>query len=237
MAAADWITVPNSLDSATLARGATSGLSTPLGGSSFTYGWRSLANGVSGCHALRCDLANFNPIPGNEGGQITGALLRNTGSSAADHSVFLFFQMQTDDVDTGTSYILGLSAGDPGGISLRKGTVVGGLPDSPAGTDGVLRRSTSSVAQGEWVHLRLDVISNPSGDVILNVFQNDLSTNDVTTPVWAAIPGMSSYTDDVLGINSGTPGLAAGGRMGIGYQMATSGVVGAADHVTIGRTT
>lgn len=227
MAAADYQEVPNSLNSATLARGVTAGIDGPNGAGTHVYGWRSLANGVIGCHALRLDQANFAPIPGNNGGQITLALLRREGSSAADHSVFMYFQLQADDVEVGTAYLLGLSAGDPGGIILRKGTLVGGLPDSLPGSEGVLRRSSEAVAQGTWVHLRLDVIANPSGDVILNVFQNDLATNPVTAPVWEAIPGMDSYNDDVLGINSGSPGLDTGGRSGFGYQMATSGVVGA----------
>ena len=236
MAQTDWQTVLNSLVPATLARGVTAGLDRPNGGGSHLYGWRSLANGVVGVHAIRADQANFNPVPGANGGQITMALQRKEGDPAA-MATFGFFQLQNDDVIAGDAYMLGLSAGDPGSIVLRKGTLVGGLPDDVVGSSGILRKSTETVALNEWVHLRLDVISNPSGDVILKCFKNDLTANTVGSPTWAAIAGMDDFNDDVLGVNSGTPGLAAGGRAGVGFFMSTSGVVGASDHVTIGRET
>jgi hypothetical protein len=132
--------------------------------------------------------------------------------------------------------MLGLSAGDPGYIMLRKGTVIGGLPDDTPGNSGVLRRSTSQIGLNEWVHLRLDCIVNPSGDVILNCYQSDLNVHPVTSPVWVAIPGMTSYNDDALGVNSGTPGLTGGGRVGYGFYSAVPGVVGAVDHITIAKT-
>lgn len=236
MAAADWQTVINSLAVASLARGVTAGLDRPNGGGTHLYGWRSLANGVTGVHCIRADQANFNPIPGSNGGQITAALQRKEGDPAS-MATFAFFQAQNDDVLAGDAYILGLAAGDPGSIVLRKGTLVGGLPDGNVGDSGILRKSTDTVALDEWVHLRLDVISNPSGDVILRCFRNDLTVNPVTAPVWAAIAGMDDFNDDVLGVNSGSPGLASGGRQGVGFFMATSGVVGASDHVSIGRET
>jgi len=236
MAASDWQTVINSLAAASVARGVTGGLTRPNGGGTHLYGWRSLANGVTGVHCIRADQANFNPVPGSKGGQITMALQRLKGDPDS-MSVFGFFQAQNDDVTAGEAYLLGLSAGDPGSIVLRKGTLIGGLPDDIVGDSGILRKSTDTVAVGDWVHLRLDVIVNPSGDVILKVFQNDLDTNPVTAPVWAAVAGMSDFNDDVLGVNSGTPGLATGGRAGVGFFLSTSGVVGAHDHVTIGRET
>jgi hypothetical protein len=236
MAELDWTDVTNSLAAASLARGVTTGVTAPNGGSNFVFAWRSLVGGTSGAHALRNDVANFNPIPGNNGGFIECALLRGAGSSATGHSVMAFFQAQSDDVAAGEAYLLGLSNGDPGNIVLRKGTIQGGLPESAIGVDGVLRRSSATVAQGEWVHLRLEVNVQPAGDVLLDVYQNDLTTNPVTAPVWVAVDGMSTYTDDALGINTGTPGLQAGGRSGIAYQISTSGVYAAADHVAIGRT-
>ena len=236
MAASDWQTVINSLAVASLARGVTAGLTVPNGGGTHLFGWRSLTTGVTGVHAIRADQANFNPIPGNNGGQIQMALQRTVGDPDS-MATFGFFQAQNDDVNAGDAYIFGLAAGDPGNIVLRKGTLVGGLPDDIVGDSGILRKSTDTVAVGTWVHLRLDVISNPSGDVILKMFQNDLDANPVTAPVWTAITGMDDFNDDVLGVNSGTPGLAAGGRAGVAFYMTTSGVVGAADHVTIGRET
>lgn len=236
MAASDFQIVINSLPAASVARGVTAGLERPPGGGTHLYGWRSLANGVTGTVALRVDVANFNPTPNPSGGQITGAVQRKVGDPAS-MSTFVFGQAQNDDVLTGDAYILGLAAGDPGSIVLRKGTLVGGLPDALLGEEGILRKSTETVALDEWVHLRLDIIANPSGDVVLRCFRNDLNANDVTAPVWTAIAGMADFIDDALGVNSGTPGLTAGGRYGIGFFVSTSGVVGAADHLTVGRTT
>jgi len=225
----------NSLDAASVARGVTAGIDRPNGGGTHLYGFRAIANGVTGIVALRANVANFNPIPGNNGGQITGSLLRLSGDPAAMSS-FLFFQAQSDDVQVAEGYLLGLSAGDPGAIVLRKGTLVGGLPDANVGEQGILRKSTESIDLGDWVHLRLDVIVNPSGDVILRCFRNDLDANPVTAPVWTAIAGMADFTDDVLGVNSGSPGLDSGGRAGFAFRSSTSGVIGGVDHVTLART-
>lgn len=236
MASSDWQTVPNSLAPAVVARGVTAGLARPNGGGTHLYGWRSRTAGVTGVHCIRGDQANFNPIPGTNGGAISMALQRKSGDPAS-MATFGFFQAQSDDVQTGDAYILGLGAGDPGAIVLRKGTLVGGLPDDILGASGILRKSTDSVALDTWVHLRLEVISNPSGDVILRCFQSDLSVNPVSTPTWVPIAGMDDFNDDSLGVNSGSPGLIDGGRAGVGFFLSTSGVVGAVDHVSIGRQT
>lgn len=236
MASSDWITVPNSLLPATVARGVTAGVDRPPGGGTHLYAWKGLGSGTVGVDALRVDVANFNPIPGSNGGQITFTAQKKAGDQTG-FAVFAFFQLQADDVTVGDAYMLGISAGDPGSIILRKGTLVGGLPDLEITDPGILRKSVGGVGLDEWIHLRLDVISNPSGDVILKCFQNDLSVNDATAPIWVAIDGMADFNDDSLGINSGSPGLAAGGRMGIGFFMQTAGVIGAVDHVVVGRET
>lgn len=236
MASADWTDVPTSLSPASLFRGVTAAIARPNGGGTHVFSWKSLESAVAGVHAIRTNVSGFSPIAGDNGGSITLALQRISGS-AIDMAVFGFFQLQSDDVATGDGYLIGLSAGDPGGIMLRKGTLVGGLPDVTLGTQGVLRRSVATVAVGTWIHLRLDVISNPSGDVLLQCFQNDLVANTVSTPVWAAIDGMADFNDDAIGINSGTVGLKTGGRQGIGSYMSASGVITAADHVEISSET
>jgi hypothetical protein len=235
MAANDWNEFVNSLNLASVARGVTAGLTPPNGGASHIYGWRALNSGVVGVTANYCSVAGFDPIEPGEGGQITGAVMRQIGDKA-NMSVFLAIQCQSNDVLTASAYMLGISAGDPGYIMLRKGTLIGGLPDDTPGSSGVLRKSSAQIDLLEWVHLRLDCIVNPSGDVILNCYQNNLAVNPVTTPIWAAIPGMPSYNDDVLGVNSGSPGITAGGRVGYGFFSAVPGVVGAVDHITIAKT-
>jgi hypothetical protein len=66
------------------------------------------------------------------------------------------------------------------------------------------------------VHLRLDAIVNTNGDVVLNCYENNLALNPVTAPVWEAIPGISQFIDDQLGINSGSQPFTSG-RGGFGF--------------------
>ncbi len=42
----------------------------------------------------------------------------------------------------------------------------------------------------------------PTGDVSLKAYQNDLSVNDCVSPVWEDIPGMAVFVDDLVGVNS-----------------------------------
>jgi hypothetical protein len=114
-------------------------------------------------------------------------------------------------------YLLGLGDGDPHHIILRKGALADGLPDAPAGTQGVLSRSTGTFAPGTWLHLRLDMVVNQNGDVLLQVFQNDLTAHALgSAPDWQAVPGMDQFIDDALGINSGSAAFTSG-RAGFGF--------------------
>ena len=82
-----------------------------------------------------------------------------------------------------------------------------------------------------WFHLRLEVLVNPHGGVILAVKR---STVDVTAPVWAAVAGMADYSDDALGIISGTVPLLTGFRGIYGhYTNNKSGAVSLFDQVRL----
>ncbi len=84
----------------------------------------------------------------------------------------------------------------------------------------MLLRSSESFAQGSWLHLRLDVVVNPNGDVVLSAFQNDLGLHPIgTAPDWQPIGGMPPFIDDALGINSGSKPLTSG-RGGFGFATA-----------------
>jgi hypothetical protein len=83
----------------------------------------------------------------------------------------------------------------------------------------VLLKSAASFAQATWVHLRLDVIVNTNGDVVLKVFQNDLAAHALGTPPdWQPVSGMVEFIDDHLGINSGSQPLTSG-RGGFGCSV------------------
>jgi len=241
MAEADWTILTNSLSSASVVRGVTAGITPPNGGGSFVYGFNSLA-AVTGAVGLFTNLANFSPMA--KGADITGALMRGTGGGADEHSVFLFLGLGgTAVADEG--YLFGLSDSDPAHIVLRKGSLINGLIDDSPGTSGVLARSTETVEIGTWVHLRLEMVVNVSGDVVLNVYKSDLSSYAVTAPSWAAVAGMSGYTggiaataflDDALGVNSGSSPYTSGRG---GYAFRCSDITRRAyvDHITLARQT
>jgi hypothetical protein len=186
----------------------------PNGGGTFVYGFNSLAV-VNGGVGLAVDQTNFTPMA--EGGSIRGAMKRGVSSGNTNFSPFLFIGLQGPDISD-NCYMLGLQDVDPSYIVLRKGQASGGLPNGAAGTLGILRRSAGTISNDTWVHLRLDMIYNISGDVVLKCFQSDLGTYAVTSPTWVAISGMSDFTDDSLGVNSGSAPYTSG-RGGFGFAV------------------
>jgi hypothetical protein len=72
---------------------------------------------------------------------------------------------------------------------------------------------------GTWLHLRLDVIVNSNGDVVLQVLQNDLVAHPLGTPPnWQPVAGMATFIDDATAINSGSQPLTSG-RGGFGVTV------------------
>jgi len=225
MAEADFQVLLGSLSTSSVARGVTAGVSKPNGGGSFVYGFNSLAI-VDGAAALACGLTNFYPTL--SGGSIRGALMRGAGGGNTDFAPFLFIGLNGNNVSN-SGYLLGLGDADPYHIILRKGSIVTGLPDlvpDPDGAEHVLMRSTETYEIDKWLQLRLDMIVQGSGDVILQCYQNDLDTNPVTAPVWELIPGMlgplypgiTGFVDDALGVNTGSVPYTAG-RMGFAFRV------------------
>lgn len=220
MSSSDWVTVTNSLLTSDVARGPTRGLTPPPGGGDFVYAMNALtasAGAVARYASPQAPNTNFNPLL--KGGDVRGALQRGIANGETGYSAFLFALLQGTLI-ADNAYILGLSDGSPSHIELRKGSLVVGLPDeAPGGTNAVLRRSSTTFLPGTWVHLRLECVTNTSGDTVINCYQNDLDANDVDAPVWAAIPGISQFIDDVAAINSGSLPYV-GGRAGYGAQFA-----------------
>ena len=217
MAESDFTLLSSSLSSGSVDRGVTAGATPPSGGGSFVYGFNSLdtSQGVVG---LFCNLTDFAPMA--KGGSVRMAMKRSRGGGRTNFAPFIFIGCSGPDVSD-TAYMLGLGDSDPSRIVLRKGSLAGGLPDaviSSPPTSGVLAKSTATIGEDVWVHLRLDMIVNLNGDVVLNVYRNDLiGPNTVVAPSWQAIPGMSQFIDDSLGVNSGTPALTSG-RAGFAFQ-------------------
>jgi hypothetical protein len=221
MASNDWVVLASSLGGADVAKGVTSGVAKPGGGGGFCYVMNALTATVGGCGLYASPQApntNFNPLL--KGCDMSGAIQRGIANGLTGYSCWIFALAQGTAI-TNTAYMLGLSDGNPCHIELRKGSMQNGLPDeAPGGPNVVLARSTQTVEVGEWIHLRMEVICNPSGDTVINCFQSD--SGDVTSPNWIDIPGIPggpSFVDDVAGINSGSLPFV-GGRAGFAAQFA-----------------
>jgi hypothetical protein len=137
-----------------------------------------------------------------DGGSISAAMKRY--SSGTGYSPIMGLIVGNTQASLG--YFLGLTNASSYKIALKKGAPNTGLEEDDTG---ILRTSTDSFTDtgddsDAWFHLRLDVLVNPHNEVVLNVYQNDLSTNAVTAPSWTAVTGMSAYIDDSLGILTGS---------------------------------
>ena len=229
MASTDWTFLNDGLDIATVDRGVTAGVARPPGGGSFLFAFNSLA-AVEGCVALFANLVDFAPMA--KGGSIRGVVERGPGGGPTGFSPFLYLCCQGNSVND-QAYLLGLSDDDPHRVVLRKGTVTTGLPDADGPS--VLLKSSESFAQETWLHLRLDVIVNANGDVVLKVFRNDLGAHALGTPPdWQPVPGMAEFIDDHLGINSGSQPLTSG-RGGFGFSVRDVARRGFFDHLELYR--
>ncbi len=213
MAETDWTYLNDGLDAAAVDRGVTTGIARSPGGGNFVFGLNSLAT-AQGAVGLFTNQVNFAPMA--KGGSVRGAIQRGQSGGPLNFAPFLFVGLQGPSVND-QGYLLGLGDGDPHHVVLRKGALSGGLPDVAPGTQGVLRRSTGTFLPATWLHLRLDMVVNLNGDVLLQVFQNDLVAHPLgTAPSWAAVPGMDQFIDDALGINSGSQPFTSG-RAGFGF--------------------
>jgi hypothetical protein len=241
MAEADWTLLDGSLSAGNVRRGASAGFTPPPGGGPYVFGFNSLdtSNGALGYFS---NLLDFAPMA--KGGSIRACVKRGLSGGPTGFAPFLFLGLQGPSImDKG--YLLGLSDADPCHISLRKGTIINGLSDlapDPAG-NGVLRRSSATFARDTWLHLRLDVIVNPNGDVRIVVFQNNLLTHPLSgPPSWQPITGMTdlvngayvSFVDDSLGINSGSAPFLSG-RAGWAFQSQDVTRRAYFDHISLER--
>lgn len=197
---------------ADIARGVTAGITPPNGGGSFVFGYNAqTANAVA--NGFFFNAANYAPLRDDganpTGGSVRAALKRGVSPAATGYSPAIFLCLQGGSVPTETDigYMLGLADNDPSEIVLAKVAPNVGL--DPTATT-ALAVSSQTYLWDTWLHLRLDAIVNPNGDVVLKCFKNDLDNNPVTAPVWEAISGMTDVIDDSLGITSGSNPLAGG---------------------------
>lgn len=229
MGATDWTYLTNGLDIATVDRGVTAGIPRPPGGGSFMFAFNSLSP-VRGAVGLFVNSNDFAPM--QKGGSIRGSVQRGPSGGPLGFSPFLFLACQGTSVND-QAYLLGLSDDDPHRIVLRKGMLSAGIPDAEG--PGVLLASGESFPIGTWLHLRLDVIVNLNGDVVLKAFQNDLAAHPLdTAPSWQPVPGMAEFIDDTTGINSGSQPLVMG-RGGFGVMVKDVSRRAFFDHIELWR--
>jgi hypothetical protein len=220
MASSDFtvLTGASALDTTNVLKNTTNGISRPKGGGNFLHGFNSktTAQGVAGYYATpQGGQTNFAPML--KGGSVRAAFKRGASAGNLNFAPILFAGFQTNAADA-VGYVLGLGDASPAHIVLRKlsasppantvSLVATGLPDVAAGSQGVLMRSTATYDPDTWVHVRLDVVWNTNGDVILKVYASAIGQNDaasgesLTVPNWVLVPGMENFVDDNLGVNS-----------------------------------
>lgn len=227
MAESDHTGLTGNLGGGDCATGVSEGFTPPSGGGTFVHVMRAktATEGVFGLYYS----ADVNFTPQASGGHVYGAMTRYQGAGGC--SPFLFQQLQST-LTTNNGYLLGLTHDeDPAHLILKKGNPDDGFASNDSG---ILRMSSATFANATWLHLRLDVIEQPSGDVRLKVFQNDLTAHAVTAPSWASIDGMSDFVDDVAGVATGSVPYT-GGYAGWGAYMNGINRVALFDHVEIAR--
>jgi hypothetical protein len=229
MGQSDWSYVGSGLSIATVERGVTGAITPPNGGGSFVFACNSLSSTVTGAVALYTNLSGFaptgtGPAVADGGTSIRGCLKRVQGPGATGFSPFLFACLQGSPPTVNDyAYMLGLGDSNPYEIMLCKGLLSGGLNASDENIT-VLARSTAQYAfSGDaWHHLKLDAIVEPNGEVVLQVFENDLAVHPIgSAPTWVAVPGCAEYIDDRNQINTGSAPLL-GGCAGFGFAVAES---------------
>lgn len=229
MGAADWTFMDDGLDLAAVARGVTAGFAAPPGGGRFVFGFHSLgtARGAVGLFVNQVDFA-----PMARGGSVRACLQRAPSGSPTGFAPYLFLCAQGASVND-SGYLLGLSDEDPHRLVLRKGSLAAGIGASDG--PGALLHSNESFREGTWLHVRLDAIVQDSGDVVLNVYRNDLGHQPLgTAPRWEPVPGMPSFIDDALGIRTGAAPFRSGrGGFGFASRDVTRRVL--VDHVEVLR--
>lgn len=233
MAQSNWDFFTSGVAASAVSRGVTNGIARPSGGGNFVYGFNSLDNNAN-VVALHINQVNFSPMA--SGVRLSGAMKRGVSGGSTGWAGFLIAGAQGPDV-ADDCYVLGLADGDPSNLILRKGKVNEGVPDNAVGdpaTLGTLLRSTETFAIDTWIHVRLDMIVNGTGDVILKVYENDLDVNPVTAPVWVPVPGMENFVDDALQVNTGSAPHTSG-RAGKGYISSASQRRSFFDHTEFAR--
>lgn len=205
MASSDWSTVTGSSDASTIVRNVVAvpgALPAPPGAPGYThvYGARAVSAGV---FALYTNQVDFAPIDPAKSAQVTIALRAHGGAQP-----FAFAALQGDGDVADAAYRLGIDSS--GYLTLSKGALSEDLSEPTK----ILRHATTPIAEGTWIHARLDVVANGNGDNVLNVYTS--SSGSILAPTWER--AFDRYIDDALAVASGSKPLR-GGYLGFGAKL------------------
>jgi len=210
MAEIDWTAFSGGLTTASLKRGVTYGITPPPGGGSFVYGYNSVDT-LEGAAGMFANQVNFAPMA--KGGSVRGCVKRGVSGGNVGFSPFLAVGIQGSAI-ADNAYLLGLTDEEPYRIALKTGAMATGMGQYT--NPQIKRLSIETFLPDRWFHLRIDMVVNLTGDVILDVWQNDLTLHPIgTAPDWQPVAGMGQLVDDVLGVNTGSFPYTSG-RAGIG---------------------
>ncbi len=237
MAQSDHTECIDNLSAAAIKFIAGGGFVTPPGGGTFCGAWKSLV-ATPGLSTRFFNGAGLVPAP--KGGTVSAALRRGLGAGQTGFATFVCICLG-GTANTNNAYMLGLADGSPAHLVVRKGQLVGGLPDVAPGNQGVLWRSTDVYDDDQWVHVRLMVAVNTNGDSVISVWENDLTALGASVLAidqnWVQVPGLnmlnvsgSGITDDAAGINTGTPSLTSG-RLAWGFWSNDVNRIAYVDHI------
>lgn len=215
----DWKELGGVISSASLKRGVTAEIPGPNGANGFVFGYNSQTSDGTGAHGKSVDLPGFNPTgsgPANPdgGGFVSGAIKRVASPNNTGMTPVLFFCCQgTSPSINDNAYMIGLSDADPYKIVLAKGPINGGIVQDAENLKILVESSAEyNMSDDMWHHLRMEVIVQPCGDVLIHCKENDLILGDIHNQDWQTIGGFpgEGYNDGALGINSGSEPLWGG---------------------------
>jgi hypothetical protein len=225
MAESDFTALTGSLSTALVDRNVSNGFTPPSGGGSWVYGFHSLQpdEGASGMY-YSSDPGNFAPMA--KGGRISCPMKRLVGVAATP---FLFMSLEGNTVgDSG--YLIGLAHDE----SPARLIVVKGPPSAGLLLANQIVQSSATYQVDDWLHLQVDIIRQPSDDVLIKVWENDLAAHAVSSPTFVLVPGMEAFTDDNLGIITGSQPFL-GGYCGFGYYTKSAGRYAFHDYFKLAR--
>lgn len=226
MAESDFTVLSGSLSTALVDRNVTNGFAQPNGGGSWSFGWHSLQPdvGAAGLY-YSYDPGNFAPMA--KGGRISCAMRRQVGPDATP---FLFMSLEGNAIgDSG--YLIGLAHDE----SPARLIVVKGAPSAGLLLANQIVQSNAEYAVDDWLHIQVDIIRQPSDDVLIKVWENaDLSGDPVDTPDFVLVPGMEAFVDDNLGITTGSQPYL-GGYCGLVYYTKSTGRYAFHDYFKLAR--